>query len=209
MNNSLAGLNEFLDQIFVYGPAWVYAILFAACFIENIIPPFPGDTFILAAGGLVALHRLDLTITVLVVLTGGMSSVMFLYYVGRHYGREFVIRKNYRWFGIDDVTRMEHRLENYGGLILVSSRFILGLRSALAIAAGIAHYYPIRMFFYSLISYIIFTGLLVTLAIKLVENFSLIEQYVRTYNIIVWPIVGLLIGLFIWRRVKRYRARKH
>ncbi len=208
MSESLSQLNGLLDQIFAYGPFWVYAMVFAACFIENIVPPFPGDTFILAAGGLVALHRLDLTTTVLVVLTGGMSSVMLLYYLGRHYGREFVIRRNYRWFTVDDVTRMEERLENYGGLILVSSRFILGLRSALAIAAGIAHYYPVRMFFYSLISYIIFTGLLVTLAIKLVENFSLIEQYVRTYNIIVWPIVGLLIGLFVWRRLRRYRTRK-
>lgn len=208
MSESLSQLNGLLDQIFAYGPFWVYAMIFAACFIENIIPPFPGDTFILAAGGLVALNRLDLITTVLVVLTGGMSSVMLLYYLGRHYGREFVIRRNYRWFTVDDVTRMEERLENYGGLILVSSRFILGLRSALAIAAGIAHYYPVRMFFYSLISYIIFTGLLVTLAIKLVENFSLIEQYVRTYNIIVWPIVGLLIGLFVWRRLRRYRTRK-
>lgn len=207
MSESLANLNEYLDHLFAYGPAWVYAAIFAACFIENILPPFPGDTFILAAGGLVALHRLDLTVTVAVVLTGGMSSVMLLYYIGRHYGREFVIRKNYRWFTVDDVNRMEHRLENYGGLILISSRFILGLRSALAIAAGIAHYYPVRMFLYSLLSYIIFTGLLVTLAIKLVENFSLIEQYVRTYNIIVWPVVGLMIGLFIWRRIKRYKAR--
>jgi membrane protein DedA with SNARE-associated domain len=208
MSESLSQLNGLLDQIFAYGPFWVYAMVFAACFIENIVPPFPGDTFILAAGGLVALHRLDLTTTVLVILTGGMSSVMILYYLGRHYGRDFVIKRNYRWFTVDDVTRMEERLENYGGLILVSSRFILGLRSALAIAAGIAHYYPVRMFFYSLLSYIIFTGLLVTLAIKLVENFSLIEQYVRTYNIIVWPIVGLLIGLFVWRRLRRYRTRK-
>ncbi|MBK7141178.1 MAG: DedA family protein [bacterium] len=208
MTESLTDLNGILDQIFAYGSFWVYAMIFIACFVENIVPPFPGDTFILAAGGLVALQRLDLTTTVAVVLTGGMSSVMILYYIGRHYGREFVIRKNYRWFTVDDVTRMEQRLENYGGLILVSSRFILGLRSALAIAAGIAHYYPMRMFFYSLLSYIIFTGLLVTLAIKLVENFSLIEQYVRTYNIIVWPIVGLLIGLFVWRRIKRYRTRK-
>jgi membrane protein DedA with SNARE-associated domain len=47
--------------------------------------------------------------------------------------------------------------------------------------------------------------MLVLLAIKLVQHFELIEQYVRTYNIIVWPLVGLLIAAFVWRRIKRYR----
>lgn len=209
MSSSLPELNAYLDQIFAYGSFWVYAPIFASCFIENMVPPFPGDSFILVAGGLVALGRLELYLTLTVILIGGMSSVMLLYYIGRHYGRGFVISRNYRWFTADDISRMEHRLENYGGLILISSRFIVGLRSALALAAGIAHYYAVRMLVYSLISYLIFVGLLMFLATMLVENFPLIEQYVRTYNIIVWPLVGLVIALFIWRRVRRYRTRTH
>jgi membrane protein DedA with SNARE-associated domain len=205
MSSSLPELNAYLDHIFAYGSFWVYAAIFAACFIENLVPPFPGDSFIIVGGGLVALGRLELATTLAVVLVGGMSSVMVLYYIGRHYGRSFVISRNYRWFTADDVIRMEHRLENYGGLILISSRFIVGLRSALALAAGIAHYYPVRMFIYSLISYLLFVGMLVLLAMKLVQHFELIEQYVRTYNIIVWPLVGLLIAAFVWRRIKRYR----
>lgn len=205
MSSSLPELNAYLDHIFAYGSFWVYAAILAACFIENLVPPFPGDSFIIVGGGLVALGRLELATTLAVVLVGGMSSVMVLYYIGRHYGRSFVISRNYRWFTADDVNRMEHRLENYGGLILISSRFIVGLRSALALAAGIAHYYPVRMFIYSLISYLLFVGMLVLLAIKLVQHFELIEQYVRTYNIIVWPLVGLLIAAFVWRRIKRYR----
>jgi membrane protein DedA with SNARE-associated domain len=205
MSSSLPELNAYLDHIFAYGSFWVYAAIFAACFIENLVPPFPGDSFIIVGGGLIALGRLELATTLAVVLVGGMSSVMVLYYIGRHYGRSFVISRNYRWFTADDVDRMEHRLENYGGLILISSRFIVGLRSALALAAGIAHYYPVRMFIYSLISYLLFVGMLVLLAIKLVQHFELIEQYVRTYNIIVWPLVGLLIAAFVWRRIKRYR----
>ena len=69
---------EFLDSIFSYGAFWVYLVLFAACFIENLFPPFPGDSFIIAAGGLVALQRLDLTLTAATILVGGVSSVMAL-----------------------------------------------------------------------------------------------------------------------------------
>lgn len=208
MSESIPQLNEYLDTVFQYGAGWVYLVLFAACFIENIIPPFPGDTFIVAAGGLVALGRLDLGPTVAVVLAGGMSSVMLMYWLGRHYGRALFLRKNYRFFSIDDVNRMEQRLDRWGGLVLVSSRFIVGLRSALAVAAGVAHYYPFRMFVYSLLSYIAFVSLLIYLAIQLVEHFDILEQYIHTYNIIVWPLVGLFVVVFIWRRIKRFRSRQ-
>lgn len=207
MSESLTQLNEYLDVIFQYGAGWVYLALFAACFIENIIPPFPGDSFIVVAGGLVALGRLELGPTVAVILAGGVSSVMLMYWFGRHYGRALFLRKNYRFFNADDVNRMEHRLEKWGGLVLISSRFIVGLRSAVAVAAGVAHYYPFRMFVYSLISYIAFVSLLIFLAMELVEHFDTLEQYIHTYNIIVWPLVGLLAGIFIWRRIKRYRRR--
>ena len=83
MGENPTQISEFLDIVFRNGPIWVYLIIFAACFIENFFPPFPGDRFIAAAGGLVALQRLDFLWTVVLIMAGGISLVMVLLRLGK------------------------------------------------------------------------------------------------------------------------------
>jgi len=193
-------INELLDVIFTYGPFWVYLVLFVACFIENVFPPFPGDSFIVAAGALVALRRLDLALTVAIVIIGGMGSVMLLYTFGKRYGRDYFVRKNFRYFSAADIIRVEGHFEKWGAVILVFSRFVVGFRSALALVSGLSRYDPLRMLLFSTISYLLFTSLLIYGAIVLVDNLERIEDYFKTYNMIVWPILIILVALYIIRK---------
>jgi membrane protein DedA with SNARE-associated domain len=202
MGESIDQINHYLDYAFMYGPVLVYAAIFAACFIENIAPPFPGDTFIVVAGGLAALGRLDWRVAFMAVIVGGISSIMLYYYLGRHFGHDYFRRKNFRFFTIDDIDAVEDRFHRYGALLLVVSRFALGFRVVLAVAAGIGRYPAFKMFLYTLISYILFTGLLMFLGYKLVEHLDAIALYFRTYNYIVWPLV---LALVVWWAVRRYR----
>ncbi|MCB2201771.1 DedA family protein [bacterium] len=208
MTESFDQIHHYIDYLFTYGPFWVYLTLFVACFVENIFPPFPGDTFIFVSGALVAFGRLDLVVVMTLVNVGGMGSVMLLYYLGRKHGRDFFIRKNYRYFSADDVHRMSDRLARHGAWILIFSRFVVGLRTALALAAGIGRYPAGRTLVFSLISYLMFTSLLVYLSISLVNNMELIEKYVRTYNWIVWPTLILAVVVYMFRRYRSLKAKK-
>lgn len=209
MAESSSQISEWLDFLFSYGSFWVYAVILAACFIENLFPPFPGDSFIVAAGGLVALQRLDLVTTFLVISGGGLSSVMILYLLGRRFGRDYFIRKNYNYFSSSDIVAVEQRFQKWGALILIFSRFVVGARTALALAAGISFYNPLKMLIYSFISYFLFAGLLMYIAIKLVENFDVVAKYIRTYNYVLWPlVVGLLVWYLVQRRMSLRKAAK-
>ena len=203
MSETLAIVNAWLDSLFAYGPVWVYATLWVACFVENIFPPFPGDTFIFAGGALVALGRLDLMWLMVTVNVGGMASVMALYYLGKRYGHDYFVRKNYKYFSADDVRQMESRLARYGAVLLIVSRFIVGFRSALAISAGIGRYNAGKTLIFSLVSYVAFTSLIVYIAVTLVEHLDSIDKYVTAYNWIVWPVLIGLVATFV---VKRYRS---
>ena len=205
MTESAADINELLDSIFRYGAVWVYAALFAVCLIENLFPPFPGDMFILAAGGLVAVNRLMPVPTLLVIVGGGMTSVMLLYVIGRRYGREYVLRKNLRFFSAADVARMEIRLARWGWLILLLSRFIPGVRSAIALAAGIGSYPQYKMAALSTVSYLAFSGLLLALAIKLVNNLDAVVGYFALYNKIIWPIIAGVVLAYVIYKYRRMR----
>ncbi len=198
-------INQLLDYVFAYGPIWVYLAIFAACFVENVFPPFPGDSFIVAAGGLVALGRLDLVLTIIIIVVGGMASVMFMYYLGRRFGRSYFIRKDFRYFSASDVERVEERFRKWGALVLVASRFIVGMRVVLAVVAGIGRYPAERMILFSTLSYLLFAGLLFLAAHKLVENLSAVEYYFTAYNQVAWP---LLIGLVALLIVHKVRARR-
>ncbi|RME25463.1 MAG: DedA family protein, partial [Candidatus Zixiibacteriota bacterium] len=176
MSDSIQAVNAFLDNLFVHGPWLVYLVILVACFIENIFPPFPGDSFIVAAGALVGLGRLQLIPALLTVICGGMASVMVLYWFGRRYGRDFFWRRDFKYFSRRDIEAVEKRLARWGGGILVISRFVVGIRAALAVAAGIGRYSSVRMFIYSTISYLLFAGLLMYIAVSLVENLEVIER---------------------------------
>lgn len=207
MTEYVAQITEYLDLIFSYGTFWVYAAIFLACFIENVIPPFPGDTFILVAGGLIAVDRLEIVPAMLAVVAGGLASIMPIFFLARRYGRDFFIRKNYRFFSQSDITKIEVSLQKWGGLILTISRFTVGVRLALALGAGIGRYPPLKMFLYSTLSYLLFAGLLMYLAASLVGNFDQLSSFFKTYYMIAWPLVILILVVFVYRKVKSVRER--
>jgi membrane protein DedA with SNARE-associated domain len=207
MSESVAIVNNYLDALFAYGAFWVYLAIFLACFLENLAPPFPGDSFIVAAGGLVAVTRLEAFQAVLTVVLGGMSSVMLLYLLGRRYGRGYFLRKDFRYFSSKDILAMETRFEKRGGFLLVISRFVVGLRAVLALAAGLGKYPAGKMLLYSTISYLLFGGLLMYMGFKLIENVGAITDYVRAYNTIVWPIVIMMVALYVGHRFWQLRKR--
>jgi len=207
MTDSPEQISQWLDYIFSFGVGWVYVALFVACFIENIFPPFPGDSFIAVAGALTAAGRLSFVGGFLIIIVGGLGSVMVMYALGRRYGRDFFLKKDYKYFSAHDIGQFERSLTRWGALLMVFSRFVVGFRSAIAVGAGIARYSTARMVLYSLISYVLFAGLLYYLAMVVVDNFDLISSYFRTYNMIVWPIVVLAVAAVVVWKVTQVRAR--
>jgi len=205
MSEILIQINGYLDYLFYYGPLFVYAVIFVACFVENLFPPFPGDSFIVAAGGLIAVGHLDPVWSMLAVVSGGLGSVMLVFAIGRRFGRDYFIHKNFRYFSAADIDVVEARFTRYGGLLLIVSRFVVGMRVILAVAAGIGAYPALRMIFYTFMSYVLFASLLMYLGFKLVENFEQIEYYFTTYNYIGWPIVVAIIVLYLFRRNRKTR----
>jgi len=198
-------IEALLDSLFAFGPFWVYVAILAACFVENIFPPFPGDTFIVAAGALVGWERLSWPLAMTVVVVGGLASVMMLYRFGQRQGRNYFLKRDFKYFSAQDIERMEATFGRWGAMIMVASRFVVGMRSALAIVAGISRYGAMRTLLLSCVSYLIFAGLIMYLSAKLVENFGQIEYYFRTYNTIAWPLIGLVVVVLVVRKIIRVR----
>lgn len=206
MAETLIKVNEFLDFIFAYGPFWVYALIFLACFIENIFPPFPGDSFIVGAGALSAMGRLDFALSFIIVIAGGMSSVMILYLIGNRFGRDYFIRKDFKYLSKADIIKAEDNFKKYGVLLLILSRFVVGFRVLIALTAGISKYQFLKMILFSTISYMLFAGVLMYASNKLVENLDVLQSYFKTYNMIIWPLLIIALSLFIIWKIRKVKG---
>lgn len=206
MAETLIKVNEFLDFIFAYGPFWVYALIFLACFIENIFPPFPGDSFIVGAGALSAMGRLDFALSFIIVIAGGMCSVMILYFIGNRFGRDYFIRKDFKYLSKADIIKAEDNFKKYGVLLLILSRFVVGFRVLIALTAGISKYQFLKMILFSTISYMLFAGVLMYASNKLVENLDVLQSYFKTYNMIIWPLLIIALSLFIIWKIRKVKG---
>src|SRR3989304_1327834 len=67
----------------------IYAILFLSAFIENIVPPFPGDAVMLAGAYLAGEGNITYIGVLLSGAAGGLVGAMTLFAIGRSGGRRF------------------------------------------------------------------------------------------------------------------------
>jgi membrane protein DedA with SNARE-associated domain len=203
MEQSLELINQFLDRLFAYGPFWIYLTLFLALFIENIFPPFPGDFFTLAGGALAAAGRLNIFLVFLLVYLGGILSILLLYQLGYSYGRDFFIRKNFRYFSTADIDRLEVWFRKRGAWLLLLNRFIVGARAVIVVVSGIGRYDRNKMILFISISFFVFNGILLFGSYIFVVNFDTIAEYYRVYEKTVWPIIFALLIMFILFKIVR------
>jgi membrane protein DedA with SNARE-associated domain len=192
---------EFVDQILQHGVLWVYLVLVASSFVENLFPPFPGDSFIAVAGLLAGVGRLDWILAFGCILLGGMLSVSILYFFGRNQGRHYFERKNFTYFSVEHIHRVEKYFARWGFLILIVSRFLPGIRTAVAVVAGIGQYNTVKMMIFTTCSYILFVSLIMYTAGSVARNYDAIGDYFTAYGRILWIAVIVIIAVVIYRAI--------
>jgi membrane-associated protein len=138
-------LDEHLAEVAAtYGP-WIYALLFAIIFAETglvVTPILPGDSLLFAAGALAALpDGLDVRLLIVLLITAAVAGDAVNYAVGRAVGPQ-IFRSSARdtWFqrvlNRDHLDRAHAFFEKYGGLAIISGRFVPIVRTFVPFVAG-------------------------------------------------------------------------
>lgn len=194
------------DQILIFFHSQnefiIYGIVILASFIENFFPPFPGD-MVTVAGAIIASEGNTSYIGVsLSAIIGGLSGAMLLYYLGRLKGRRYFERS--RFFGESGLMKVESLFSRFGDLIIILSRFIVGVRSAVSVAAGLGNVRPARMIILTTASFIIWNGILLGLVFFSKSNWEIIAEIVSKYHFIIITVLliaaAILISRWIWKK---------
>lgn len=196
---------EFLDTLFKnIDPATAYFILFISAYIENVFPPIPGDAVTVIGAYLAATGKLGFWGVYLTTTFGSVLGFFSMYLIGLKFGRSFVNSKFIsKIFNEKHIKKVELWFAKYGNMVIAANRFLSGTRSVISLFAGFFHLNWISVLSLSVLSALIWNGLLIYGGYLLGENWQSISGIISEYNKIVLALTVLAAALFLYRRWRR------
>lgn len=189
-------------------PAWVvYCLLFFGAFIEYLVPPVPGDMFVVAGAVLVSAFDWHF-VPVLAVVTGGAVLGAWLdFLLGRWLVRTGRLDK-FGERGQRAISGIVDQMKRHGPIYLAVNRFLPGVRAFFFVAAGIAGLTTGQVILWSALSAVVWNTLLVGVGYALGANLEAVETLLVRYSIIAWAFIALVITFFVARALWRKRKRE-
>jgi membrane protein DedA with SNARE-associated domain len=201
-------VESILDLALTHGAIWFYIFIFISGIIENIFPPYPGDTVTFVGGYLSGSGQLTFPLVFLSAGLGCLSGAMILYLIGKSKGRELFLRNKGKIFDIAHLEKVEGWFRKYGEKVLIISRFLTGVRSVVALAAGVANVNTKKMTIYTSISIILWNGIILFSAFKVQQNWRKILEILQVYNKIVLAVLVLIVLVWLAKIFRGKLTRK-
>ena len=177
----------------------VYTVFFLIAYLENIIPPIPGDVLIVFGGYLAADGLIDFTTVLLLTTVASVFGFMSMYYVGHRWGSEINRKRHrfwlFRYLDFKYMTRAQNWMNRWGQGVIMANRFLAGTRSIISLISGISHTNIRFTIMSSFLSSVLWNSVLLGSGWFIKENWELIGSYLSYYS---WVILsGIVIFVLI------------
>ncbi|CAM3379842.1 DedA family protein [Rhodothermus bifroesti] len=187
-------------------PFWVYIALLLIAYGENVVPPIPGDLFVVFCGYLAGRGILDLGWVVFLSTVGGAAGFMTMYALGYRIGKAVLDPHRLRWLPKHRIAQVQHWMQRWGYGIVAANRFLSGARSVISLTVGMAHMHPTKTALWASFSALVWTALIAYVGYAVGENWPVVQTYLRLYG---WAVLGLLGLLALMVGIRRWLRRQH
>lgn len=209
MESIFGPLDQALRFLGSHADLWVYGTLFVAAAAEMLFPPFPGDVVFLSGMVLAGGGALAWPVVFILSCVGGLAGAWMLYELGRWKGRSWFSRPDRRIFNPRVLARFDEMFGRYGTRVIIISRFLPGIRSAVPLAAGVARLPRWSAAGYMTLSIISWNGLLAGIGFAFGSNWEAVTSFVTIYNrLVITALILLAIGWGIWVYKKAKRGKQ-
>jgi membrane protein DedA with SNARE-associated domain len=197
-------LQAIVESLREWPPVLVYLILFLTAFIEYVVPPVPGDTFVVGGAVLVSAFGWGFLPVLLIVTAGAVFGAWLDFMLGRWLHRSERLEKlgPRGRAAVDGIVR---QMKKHGPIYLAVNRFLPGIRAFFFVAAGLAGLRTSQVLLWSTVSALAWNAGLVGLGYALGSNLEMLETVLRDYSVAVWIVLGLVIVLTLWRVLRKPR----
>jgi membrane protein DedA with SNARE-associated domain len=183
-------------------PLGIYLILFGIAYIENLIPPMPGDVIVAFGGYLAAESVIGIvplwTFTVIASVLGFMT----MYWLGYRWGAQIESNKDdhlvLRFIDYKYFSRGKKWMEKWGQGVILANRFLAGTRSVISLTAGVSHLNLMRTAISSLISSMLWNSLLIGMGWVIRDNWKIIGEYLSNYGMVILFLIVVVVSVKIY-----------
>lgn len=192
----------FMNSVGEMNTAWLYGMLLLAAYMENVVPPIPGDSVVIFGAYLVGLGKIEFFPSLMITTIGSVSGFMTFYAVGRFGGREYFEAKKFKWFDKSRMDKVEEWIQKKGLWIILTNRFLAGTRSVVSIFAGFARLGWIKVTLLAFISSLVWNGILITAGYYAGKNWTHVKSIVQNYNIFISALIllAISIGIILYKK---------
>ncbi len=190
---------ELIQWILGLPPLSIYLVFFLIAYLENIIPPIPGDVLVAFGGYLAAESIIGLSPVLILTTVASVIGFMTMYWLGSHWGVQIEEQKERFWLmkfiPLKYMNKVRNWMGRWGLGVVLANRFLAGTRSVISLTAGISHTPITGTIISSTISSVLWNGILLGFGWIVHENWQVIGNYLSIYGrIILLALAVLIIG---------------
>lgn len=195
-------LNRIITTIESYG----YWGIFVGIVVEVIITPIPSEVIMGYAGYLVYKGQMNLFLAALSGATANIIGSLVIYSLGLVFGTQ-VIPKVGKYIGVGEKEYQKalNVFNKHGGLSVLLSQVIPGLRSVIALPAGIAKMNIVKFIVSVFIGSMVWCSFLVYVSYKLGENWEKFTSFISNLEHMILIVCALLAFSVIFIFIKKRR----
>lgn len=191
----------------------LYSILFLSAVTENLFPPVPGDTVTAFGAFLVGTGKLHFLPVYISTTAGSAAGFFLLFFLARTLGHTLLKKRKLRWLSRASLNKAQSAIGRSGYLIILTNRFLPGVRSAISIAAGLLQLPPGKVLPLSIISAAAWNLIWIAAGYTIGNTWTRgkmeIEALLRHYNAVAGIIIFLFaVGFTLFFLMRHRRKRK-
>jgi membrane protein DedA with SNARE-associated domain len=181
-------------------PLLVYTFLVVNAFFESLFPPYPSDAFVLVFAFIAGQGHYNPYVVFACTVVGSIAGIMVIYMIGKMRGNELVhyVANSFlgKFFPLRLIERAKQKFTKRGDFIIILNRFLPGMRAPICFAAGLVKIESRIVFFYSLISVVIWNLFLVVVGFSVGASWQEASDFLKDYNVIVVCILIIILIIF-------------
>jgi membrane protein DedA with SNARE-associated domain len=118
---------------------WFYLIIFSVALLDSVVPIVPSESMVIVGGVAAGLGDLHIPLVIVIAAAGAFLGDNMSYLIGRR-ASAFIDRRYRRTEkGANRLDWAHSQLEERGGPLLITARFIPGGRTLLTLTCGVTH----------------------------------------------------------------------
>lgn len=205
-------LQTFTDWVSMLHPSVIVLLISLVAYLENVIPPIPGDLVVVFAGVLASEGIIRIAPVYIGTTFASVVGFMSMYYLAVYLssGHERANERSSRLSKLLNPVHLRRArmwMGRWGQWVVFGNRFLAGTRSVIALTAGFSRTPVALTSMNSLFSSLLWNAVLLLLGFMINENLETIGRYLSIYSRSIAVLLVVAVAGFWWMR-RRRRLRK-